>query len=266
MLAAPTSLQAQIEDIRATITDLRDAAHSNTSPTDVTIGALWDATASLQAQIQGLWQRLDFVRAETMFEMRALMKGGDRAIGYKQDAISRIKNQAKIDAAAAIGRLRLNLGCGHIPLADYVNVDGRDLPGVDIVADVGAIPFEAGNVYEVFSSHLLEHFPLEHLRRVLLPHWRDLLQPGGTLRAIVPDAEGMIADYVSVNMSFDDLREVTYGLQEYDGDFHFNMFSRDMLKNLLREGGFADVEYEFVNRKNGKCRDMAICAIKRQAN
>jgi predicted SAM-dependent methyltransferase len=219
---------------------------------------LWDATANLQSQVQALWHRLEFVRAETMFEMRAMMDGGRREIGYRASAETRIKDKTKVEAAIAAGNLRLNVGCGHVPLDGFVNVDGRDLPGVDVVADATAIPFDPGSVREIHSSHLLEHVPVEHFRRVLLPHWKSLLAAGGVLRSVVPDAEGMIADYVAGTMSFDDLREVTYGLQEYEGDFHFNMFSRDMLKAMISEAGFEDVEYAFVNRKNGKCRDMEI--------
>jgi predicted SAM-dependent methyltransferase len=235
-------------------------------PVDVSgtplIAGLWDTIASMQTQIQGLWHRLEFVRAEVMFEMRAMVRRDGQEIEHKVEVEARVKNRAKVQAALAEGTLRLNVGCGHMPLDGYVNVDGRDLPGVDVVADAAALPFDPGSVAEVFSSHMLEHFPLEHFRRVLLPNWREVLRPGGQFRSIVPDAEGMIADYVSGQMSFDDLREVTYGLQEYDGDFHFNMFSRDLLTRLVQEAGFADVHFEFVNRKNGKCRDMEIRAVR----
>jgi predicted SAM-dependent methyltransferase len=231
--------------------------------TSAAIGGLWDAVSGLQVQIQGLWHRLEFVRAETMFEMRAAMAVKARSdIGHQLDTSRRIKDQQKVDAALASGNLRLHIGCGHLPLDGYANVDGRDLPGVDVVADAADIPFPIGSVTEVYSSHLLEHFPLEHLRRVVLPHWFALLKPGGALRSVVPDAEGMISDYVSKAMSFDDLREVTYGLQEYNGDFHFNMFSRDMLRALVEEVGFVDASYSFLNRKNGKCRDMELIALK----
>jgi hypothetical protein len=72
----------------------------------------------------------------------------------------------------------------------------------------------------------------------------------------------MLADFAAGEMPFDDLREVTYGLQEYDGDYHFNMFSRDQLSGLLREAGFVDVTFAFQGRRNGKCRDMEIRAVR----
>ena len=138
----------------------------------------------------------------------------------------------------------------------------RELPGVDVVADAAGLPFEPGMVAELHSAHLLEHFPVEHLRRVVLPHWHGLLRQGGELRAIVPDAEAMLADFAAREMSFDDLREVTYGLQDYDGDYHFNMFSRDQLAGLLREAGFVEVAFAAQARRNGKCREMEIRGIR----
>jgi len=249
-------LQSRIQGIEQRL----DA--SSAGPQGPVLAALFDTTAGLQSQIQALWQRLDFVRAEAMFEMRTLATSGNREVGYESREEAKIKDRAKLDAALANQTLRLNVGCGHIPLEGYLNVDGRDLPGVDLVSDVAAIPLDAGSVAEIFSSHLLEHFPLEHLKRVVLPHWQGLLRPGGLFRAIVPDAEGMIGDYVAKHMSFDDLREVTFGLQEYEGDFHFNMFSRDGLTKLVEDAGFENVRYEFTNRMNGKCRDMEIRGIK----
>jgi predicted SAM-dependent methyltransferase len=213
-----------------------------------------------------LSERLEFTRAETMFELRAKLPGGTMPSvpggASTAPVVGRIIATDKVRAQQEAGALRLNLGCGHVPLDGYVNADMRELPGVDAVAEVASLPFEPGTVAEIHSAHLLEHFPLEHLRRVVLPHWRHMLRPGGVLRAVTPDAEAMLADFAAGEMSFADLREVTYGLQEYDGDYHFNMFSRDALADLLREAGFVEVTFAFQGRKNGKCRDMEIRGVR----
>jgi SAM-dependent methyltransferase len=54
--------------------------------------------------------------------------------------------------------LRLNLGSGNEPLAGYVNVDRRRVPGVNVIADVTALPFADSVASEVVASSLLEHF------------------------------------------------------------------------------------------------------------
>lgn len=225
-----------------------------------------DIKAQIAAIETRLRDRIEFARAEAMFELRAQLPGGimPTVPGAAAPALGepRILAPEKVEAMTADGGLRLNLGCGHVLLPGYLNTDMRDLPGVDVVAEAAGLPFEPGSVVEIHSAHLLEHFPVEQLRRVVLPHWRLLLRRGGELRAVVPDAEAMLADFAAGEMSFDDLREVTYGLQEYDGDYHFNMFSREQLAGLLREGGFVEVTVAFQGRRNGKCRDMEIRGIR----
>jgi len=218
-------------------------------------------TVQLHASaIDGLWKRIEFVREETLFELRAAIKSAPTA--ELAPVRSEILNDEKLRAMLANGDLRVNVGCGHLIFSEFLNVDRRRLPGVDVLADVDALPFDPGTVVELYSSHLLEHFPVQQLERVVLPHWRSVLKAGGVLRAVVPDAEAMISAYQRDEMSFEDLRCVTFGLQDYDGDFHFNMFSRDSLRNVLARAGFEQLDYTFVGRRNGKCFEMEIRGVK----
>ena len=98
-------------------------------------------------------------------------------------------------------------------------MDRRALPGVDIVAEVNRLPFQKGELNEISAAYLVEQFPQEQLRRELLPYWFGLLKPGGLLRAIVPDAEGMISAYKIGEYPFERLHEATFGGPEYCGDF-----------------------------------------------
>jgi SAM-dependent methyltransferase len=68
--------------------------------------------------------------------------------------------------------LRLNLGSGNEPLAGFVNIDRRAVPGVHVVADVTRLPFAAGRAEGVWASSLLEHFAdpygvLDEIHRVM---------------------------------------------------------------------------------------------------
>ena len=70
--------------------------------------------------------------------------------------------------------MRLNLGSGNEPLPGWTNVDARDVPGIDVVADVTDLPFEDASADEVLASSLLEHFKdpyevLDEIWRVLAP-------------------------------------------------------------------------------------------------
>jgi len=215
------------------------------------ISNLWKSAEQATRGIGDLWQRVEFVRREIMYESKY---GITNRSATEQSA--RILAPEKVDKARATG-VRLNLGCGHIPLDGYINVDQRELPGVDIVADVGNLPFEERSLSEIFSAHVLEHLPQERLRR-LLPYWRSLLGPKGTFCAVVPDGEAMLAGVAGGSYSFEHFREVLFGAQEYEGDFHFNLFTPDSLTNLLVEAGFRKISVPIKGRPNGDCFEFEI--------
>lgn len=108
-----------------------------------------------------LWERLEFVRKELMFEFR--YSGGGASPAASEPLVARIIDEQRVDEVAEAHGLRLNLGCGHLPMGDYVNVDMRELPGVEVVAAIDDLPFEDGSVAEIHSAHVLEHFPEEEL-------------------------------------------------------------------------------------------------------
>jgi predicted SAM-dependent methyltransferase len=207
-----------------------------------------------------LFGRVEFVRRELLYELR-YGASVQRGAGEMLEASTEILAPEKLKDAREKGP-RLNLGCGHVPLDGYLNIDRRALPGVDLVAEIDNLPFEDGEVAEIHSAHVLEHFPQEQLRRSLLPYWHRLLRTGGTLRAVVPDAEAMIDHYARGEYPYQSLREVTFGGQDYEGDFHFNMFTPESLTELLEASGFKDVRIVESGRRNGECYECEIVATK----
>ena len=228
-------------------------AHRQKQLVDTNVTKLFGIADQHQASLGELWQRLEFVRKEILFELAARTGASARKME------STVLDEVKFQLHKANGA-RLNLGCGHVPLNGYLNIDMRELPGVDITAQLDKLPFEARSVKEIFSSHVLEHFTREHLRRDLLPYWRSLLQAGGVFRAIAPDGEAMAAALASEAMSFDDFREVLLGGQEYDGDYHYDFFSPGSVAELISASGFTNVEIVDRARRNGKCFEFEITA------
>ena len=217
-------------------------------------------TQSIPVTLRNITNRIEFIRRELMFEIRHADRM--RELGDLPHITQpRIISEKKV-AIARNNQLRLNLGYGHAPLDGYINIDGRELSHVDVIADLTALPFEKGEVDEIFSSHVLEHFPQEQLRRQLLPYWGSLLKPGGIFRAVVPDTEFMIREYCNNSYPYACLREATFGVQDNDWGFHFNMFSRDQLSTLLTEAGFSNVQFEIERRPNGICFEMTVMAAK----
>jgi hypothetical protein len=213
-------------------------------------------TDELRTRQDGICDRLEFVRREIMFEMRH----GDSE-GYRDTPTItwRVISADKVRVGLDEG-LRLNLGCGHLTLPDFINVDARELPGVDIIGDVTNLQLPDDSVLEMYAAHLLEHFPQEQMQRTILPHWKKLLRRDATLRVVVPDAEAMLSALMHDKMSYEDFREVTFGAQDYAGDFHFNMFTPASLTKLLSDGGFSEVNVLQRARRNGKCFELELTA------
>jgi SAM-dependent methyltransferase len=229
--------------VEAQLAELEVAQAQNREHIDIIAAAIGDRIARIE-------ERGEFIRRELFYELR-----------YRSDvAAPEAKVLAPDRVAAAGSELRLNLGCGHLPDPDYVNVDARDLDGVDVLADVRNLPFDPGSVAEMRAAHLLEHFPEEELRRRVLPHWRDLLREDGSIVLIVPDAGAMLEAHAAGTLDFDALRRVTFGDQEYDGDFHFTMFDFEHLRGLLEDTGFGDVQLAASARPNGDCLEMEVRA------
>jgi len=205
-------------------------------------------SAAMLAYLDG---RVEFIRRELMYEFHhGARRGSD--FGAVLLAEPLIRDPVKVEQALAAGA-RVNVGCGHLPIEGYLNVDRRDLPGVDVVAEADDMPFPPGSLVELRSSHLLEHFPQETLLRRTLPHWKSLLRPDGRLLAIVPDGQAMLDACSAGTYPFAEFREVLFGAQDYEGDYHYNLLTPATLETILRDAGFDDVRLLEAGRRNGKC-------------
>ncbi len=213
-----------------------------------------EGLVDLARTVGWLLERVETVRAEMLHEVQY----GARSVAPPKDAPIEIVNPSALEPSD--GSLRLNIGCGHVPLDGYVNVDMRSLPGVDVVAPVDALPFDPGSLTEIFSAHVLEHFPQEQLERQLLPYWWGLLRAGGVFRSVVPDVTAMMEQYQAGDITFEAFRLVAYGGQEYEGDFHHTAFTPDSLTSLLADAGFVDTELVERGRVNGACLEFELSA------
>lgn len=88
-------------------------------------------------------------------------------------------------------KVKINLGCGQDIRVGWVNVDFRDLEGVDIVHNLDKFPypFKDNSVDEIWMEHILEHLDnpircLEELFRISkpsakitisVPHWSHFM-------------------------------------------------------------------------------------------
>jgi SAM-dependent methyltransferase len=258
VLNAIASTNGTARLLRREQAELQEKVRADTSRLDALsdqMHGVWEAFGQVRSDFEPhvetlawLLGRVETIRAEMLYELRY---GRDRAPSTIESIIVRPE-------ALEVDDVRLNLGCGHIPLDGFVNIDMRPLPGVDVVAAVDDLPVEPGSIAEIFSAHVLEHFPEAELSRRLLPYWVSMLRPGGVFRAVVPDLPSMIQQYVQRDIDFESLRQVAYGGQEYEGDFHFTAFTTDRLGELMEGAGLTDIEVIATGRPNGDCLEFEI--------
>jgi predicted SAM-dependent methyltransferase len=206
--------------------------------------ALRNQVRDLQAKLDSIQHQMEKISPK--FDSAQIEKGSIEILSPEKLELHRVQG------------LRLNLGCGHIALPEYLNVDARALPGVDIVADVTSVPFGPSEVSEIFSSHVLEHFPQEQLRRQLLPYWASLLKSGGVFVAIVPDVDAMMKDHAEDDDIGNHSREFTMTSQKDAGSFQFEMFTPKKMEDIFLEAGLTNFEVTVRGRKNGACLEMEV--------
>jgi predicted SAM-dependent methyltransferase len=89
------------------------------------------------------------------------------------------------------GGIRLDIGCGANKQPNFVGIDMRDLPGVDIVHDVEQVPWPLPDecVIVAICSHLVEHINPHGggFIRFMDECWR-VLKPDAQLAIITPYA------------------------------------------------------------------------------
>lgn len=144
-------------------------------------------------------------------------------------------------------RLQLHLGCGTLLLDDWVNVDLIGLP-VDMAWNITrALPFPDNSVNAIFNEHVLEHLTPEDGYQFLKDAYR-VLQPGGVLRVVMPDAHLYIKSYVDPEDTFlEEWRGVPYTpmmalQQEFYSFSHRAMYNYETLALFLETIGFDEVE------------------------
>jgi predicted SAM-dependent methyltransferase len=145
--------------------------------------------------------------------------------------------------------LCVNLGCGHRPLAGFVNVDAARGPAVDVVWDLRqGLPFPGGSCTAIFCEHVIEHIPRESAP-ALLAECRRALEPGGVLRLSTPDAERYLRSYAGDGEFLRDPRftepsdtpldRVNRMMRE--GGQHLWVYDEASLRLLLERSGFKTV-------------------------
>lgn len=111
--------------------------------------------------------------------------------------------------------LWLNVGSSHRAYPGFENLDREKGPGVRVCDVRLGLPFPDASAEIIVASHVLEHLhPFRELPSVLA-EFRRVLQPGGVIRAAVPDLKKLVDAYVA--RDFVKLGETQRESKEYIG-------------------------------------------------
>jgi len=100
--------------------------------------------------------------------------------------------------------LLLHVGCGPNILPGWVNVDVDPRTKGAIYFDaINSLPLADASVKRIHCEHFLEHLHSEHAKN-FLSECRRVLEPAGSMRIIVPDAETYMLAYTAKDAAFFD--------------------------------------------------------------
>ena len=135
--------------------------------------------------------------------------------------------------------IKLHLGSGPRIIPGYVNVDIQNFSGVDLICDLGALPFADASIDFIYSCSVIEHFMKKEWQDILA-HWYAMLKPGATLRLSTVDFEAVCIQYLEAK-NIEELLGLVTGGQKDPYDHHGMIFDFQLLKKGLEAVGFVDV-------------------------
>jgi hypothetical protein len=150
----------------------------------------------------------------------------------------RVREKAIRQLLVERGR-NLHLGCGDRSTAGWLNVDANGNAGVDLHWDLRhPLPFDDRSCRLIYSEHLLEHLMKEEGDQLLNECFR-LLEPGGTLRIGVPDAELYLRSYAEGRTGFfDELAHLGGAVDRLSTPI-------DVINQMFRMGGAHRFAWDF---------------------
>lgn len=143
--------------------------------------------------------------------------------------------------------LKVNIGSGASGLDGWVNMDLSPGENVNCIYDCRHhLPFPDESVHMIFTEHFMEHIDYTEDVPFFLSECLRVLQPGGVIRIIVPDAEKYIKAYMEHD--WDMLAQISTHINEEHFDEHFKSQYHTMMEAvnfIFRQGGHHKYAWDY---------------------
>lgn len=186
--------------------------------------------------------------ARTLLNLAGLLVRAARSITRAPAAPAAGRVPAGVAGTIRGQHLKLHLGCGHVHIAGFVNVDiDPYFPTADVVDDVGRLQrFPEGIATLIYACHVLEHFSHSEIPGIFR-RWFEVLEPGGEVRISVPDIDRIVRIYAHNWQHFQTPPNspwigLIYGGQATPHDYHKTGFNLVWMRHLLEAAGFVDAQ------------------------
>jgi predicted SAM-dependent methyltransferase len=152
--------------------------------------------------------------------------------------------------------LLLNVGCGPLIKEGWLNLDVYPVTQDAVYFDaLNPLPIDNGAVRRIHCEHFLEHLEYDHAVCFLSECYR-VLEPLGTLRIIVPDAEKYMVAYADANSEyFRQLKFLGNAARELET-------SCIICNQMFRMGGDHKFAWDFATLELA-CRRIGFASVKR---
>jgi predicted SAM-dependent methyltransferase len=168
--------------------------------------------------------------------------------------------------AASLARqdnLRVNLGSGGDPAEGWINIDVHGAGPRQLRWDIRErLPFAESTVALVYASHVVEHLEFREETPALLQELHRVVQPGGGVRIVVPDAARFLEAYVTG----DGEQWAALGLSRLPADMPTPMA---MVNHIFSQNGEHQFGYDFETLalllKNAGFDTVARCGYRRSS-
>jgi hypothetical protein len=100
------------------------------------------------------------------------------------------------------------------------------------------LPVAPGSMAEIVGANVLESYPVDEVREVLLPYWASLLQPGGKLSLIADDLGAAGDRFRDGQIDLTELSAVLFGEGRRP---RRSAYTPESLWRIAEEAGLADL-------------------------